>query len=417
MVTRKVSIWIRYKQEGDWVMKRAQWSANRRNLVPGMAKGARIAVGEYLYYLRYQRDGKRIMEPAGHDSVAAVARATTREIELFAAERGQQAPGAPVVPTNARATVAEAAEEYLRQTASKRRATYNAYRLALENFQEACPQCAYLDQVNVDTFRAFLNWMREEDEDGNDFDQNTIYARFSIVTTFLAKNDVTNSLPKGDRPKRRPVSKDGHDIETWDDEDIRKLLAVCRSEFDRLVVLVASETGMRRGEVAHLEREDILDGIIVVRARKDEYDFETKVHRGRNVGVPRWLTDKLHAYTDTLPACQTLLFPSEDGVPSGKALNGLMNWLCEKAGVRVPMTAGGLRQPFHGHRSYAAIKRLREGRSVPEVMQWLGWSDLATMMRYLMKARAVSAESRTALDSTKEPEPMNKETETDGKTA
>jgi hypothetical protein len=62
MVTRKVSIWIRYKQEGEWVMKRAQWSANRRSLVPGMAKGARIAAEEYLYYLRYQRDSKRIME-------------------------------------------------------------------------------------------------------------------------------------------------------------------------------------------------------------------------------------------------------------------------------------------------------------------------------------------------------------------
>ena len=59
------NIWIRYKQEGEWVMKRAQWSANRRNLVPGMAKGARIAAEEYLYYLRYQRDGKRIMEPVG----------------------------------------------------------------------------------------------------------------------------------------------------------------------------------------------------------------------------------------------------------------------------------------------------------------------------------------------------------------
>jgi Phage integrase SAM-like domain len=246
MATRKVSIWIRYKQDGEWLAKPAQWSANKRHLVPGRAKGSHANANEYRYYLRYVRpDGKRVTEPAGTDSIAAVAAATTKEIELFAAERGQQAPGAPGVPTNARATVAEAAEEYLRQTASKRRATYNAYRLALENFQEACPQCVYLDQVNADTFRAFLNWMREEDEDGDDFDQNTIYARFSIVTTFLAKNGVANSLPKGDRPMRRPVSKDGHDIETWDDEDIRKLLAVCRSEFERLVVLVASETGMR----------------------------------------------------------------------------------------------------------------------------------------------------------------------------
>ncbi len=32
----------------------------------------------------------------------------------------------------------------------------------------------------------------------------------------------------------------------------------------------------------------------------------------------------------------------------------------------------GERQPFHGFRSYAAIKRLREGRTIYEVMEWQG---------------------------------------------
>jgi integrase len=377
-----------------------------------MAKGARIAAEEYLYYLRYQRDGKRIMEPAGRDSVAAVALATTREIELFAAERGHHVPGAPLAATNSRDKVSDKAQDYLRQIAGNtKRSTYNAYRLAMENFQDACPQCVYLDQVNADSLRAVLDWMKER------LDQNTVYTRFSEVTTFLAKNGVENSLPKGERPKKRPVSKDGHDIETWDDEDIRKLLAVCKNAVEILIVLVGSETGARRGEVAHLERDNILDGIIVVRGEKPKYDFSTKKRRGRNVAVPRWLTDKLKEYIKTLPVGQTLLFPSEDGRPSGKALNGLMNRLCRDARVEVPRTAGGLRQPFHGFRSYAAIKRLREGRSVPEVMRWLGWSDLATMMRYLMKARAVSEESRAALDATKEPEPMKKECEKDGEAA
>jgi integrase len=359
MVTRKVSIWIRYKREGEWVMKRAQWSANRRNLVPGMAKGARVAVEEYLYYLRYKRNGKRIMEPAGRDSVAAVARATTREIELFAAERGQQVPGAQVVATNSRDKFADAAQAYLRQIAGgTKRSTYNAYRLALENFQEACPQCVYLDQVTADSLRAFVAWMRER------FDQTTVYHRFSELLTFLAKNGIEVTLAKGDRPKRRVVSKDGTDIETYSDEDIRKLLAACRDERERLIVLVASESGMRRGEVAHLERENICDGKIVVRAEKRQFDFTTKKRRGRTVGVPRWLTDKLRAYAATLPVNQSLLFPSRGGRPSGKALNGLANRIAKDAGVKVPRTMSGERQPFHGFRSYAAIKRLREGRTI-----------------------------------------------------
>jgi hypothetical protein len=192
-------------------------------------EGARIAVEEYLYYLRYQRDGKRIMEPAGRDSVAAVALATTREIELFAAERGQQVPGVQVVATNSRHKFADAAQAYLRQIAGgTKRSTYNAYRLALENFQEACPQCVYLDQVTADSLRAFVAWMRER------LDQTTVYHRFSELLTFLAKNGIEVTLAKGDRPKRRVVSKDGTDIETYSDEDIRKWASTCSYRCERM---------------------------------------------------------------------------------------------------------------------------------------------------------------------------------------
>jgi hypothetical protein len=140
MTTRKVSIWIRYKQDGEWIMKKAHWSANKRHLVPGMAKGARQPVAEYLYYLRYQREGKRVMEAAGRDSIQAVALATTREIELFAAERGQKAPEAAVESTNSRNKISEVIHKYLRQIAGNvKRTTYNAYRLVLENFEQAVP--------------------------------------------------------------------------------------------------------------------------------------------------------------------------------------------------------------------------------------------------------------------------------------
>lgn len=412
MTTRKVSIWIRQKQAGIWIMKKAQWADNRRHLVPGVAKGARVVAEEYLYYLRFQRHGKRVTEPAGRDSIAAVAMATTREIELFAAERGQKAPEGLVAPTTSRKSVAEAAQEYLRQIAGcVKRSTYNAYRLMLENFQEACPTCMFLDQVTADTLRVFVAWQRKS------YDQNTVYCRFSELLAFLLKNGIKVRLPKGDRPKKRIVAKDGTDIETYSDEDIRKLLGACKDERECLIVLVATESGMRRGEVAHLERENILHGKIVVRGQKAKYDFTTKKKRSRTIGVPRWLTDKLRAYMETLPAKQTLLFPSEDGRPSGRALNSLMNRLCRDAGIQVPLTMGGLRQPFHGTRSYAAIKRLIEGRTIYEVMEWLGWEDADTMMRYWKKARGISDDSRAALDATKEPQPIKKESKKDGKAA
>jgi Phage integrase, N-terminal SAM-like domain len=209
MATRKVSIWIRFKQGDGWVVKPAQWAANRRNLVPGRAKGAREDALEYRYYLRYQRNGKRVMEPAGRDSIATISLANTREIELFAAERGVETPQAQVAPTNARESVADAAEKYLERVASGcRRSTYFAYRNTLEQFQEVCAACVFLDQINVDTLREFLKWMRAEE-----YDQDTIYVRHSELTTFLASKGINVKLPKTERPKRRVVAKDGSDID------------------------------------------------------------------------------------------------------------------------------------------------------------------------------------------------------------
>lgn len=99
--------------------------------------------------------------------------------------------------------------------------------------------------MTADSLRAFVARVREG------LDQTTVYHRFSELLTFLARNGIEVTLAKGDRPKRRVVSKDGTDIETYSDEDIRKLLAACRDEREGLIVLVASESGMRRGEIAH----------------------------------------------------------------------------------------------------------------------------------------------------------------------
>lgn len=140
---------------------------------------------------------------------------------------------APVVRRAENGTLRAAADEYLDEIRRHRRPrTYAAYACALNTFVTGCG------------LRGGLN-------------QTTVYHRFSMLLTFLMKNGIDVTLPKGERPKPRVLSKDGTDIETYSDIDIRKLLAMCRDELDRLIVLVASESGMRRAEVAHLEREHI----------------------------------------------------------------------------------------------------------------------------------------------------------------
>jgi len=350
--------------------------------------------GACRYYLRYRLpDGRRVYDPVGESSIEALAAANRKEIELFAALRNAEVaePDAPqVVPS--RVNVDNAIGQYLSNFASPdQRTTFLAYRRALAIFREACT-CEYVDQITMDCVRSFMARLR------GDFDQDTVYHRYHYVEFFLGKHGKNNLLLKSDRPKKRPVDEDGTDLATYEVGGVASLVAAAETERDRLVLLITSESGLRKDEVAHLEKADILDGQIIVRSHKIQYRrWKTKTGRGRTVDVPRWLTDRIKAWIATLSERQSLLFVTEDGNPD-RHLEYLVNELAAKAGVKVPVTSSGQPQPFHGLRSYWAIQRLRQGHDLNTVRRWGGWKDLKVMLRYLAKARGISDDARRLLD-------------------
>jgi integrase len=133
----------------------------------------------------------------------------------------------------------------------------------------------------VDCVRTFVARLRCE------FDQDTAYHRYHYVEFFLGKYGKNNLLPKSERPKRRPLDEDGTDLASYEIDGVANLIAAAEIERDKLVILIPSESGLRKSEVAHLEKADILDGQIVVRPRKMQYRrWKTKTGRGRTVDVP-----------------------------------------------------------------------------------------------------------------------------------
>jgi integrase len=391
---QKVRIMIRFNRNGKWVMMPAMWSGNKRYLVPARAESMRSDIeGTYTYYLRYTTpEGKRVFEPAGKNSVMVVADANNRDIELIAAERGIKPEESKAETITTRIKTDDAITEYLsRFTNPTRRATFLAYRRALEIFREVC-SCTYFDEISEACVRAFVERL------GRENDQDTIYHRYHYLEFFLRRHGKDKLLPKSDRPKKRPLDEDGTAIATYEEGGVEKLVAAAGTERDKLAILIPSEGGLRKGEVAHLEKEDIYDGRIIVRAFKQ--GWKTKTGRGRTVDVPRWLTDRIKLWMATLPERQSFLFVNEDGNPD-RHLEDIVNDLAAKAGVKVPVTPTGERQPFHGFRSYFAIKRLREGHDVNTVRRWGGWKDLKIMLRYLAKARGITEDARNLLDGVK----------------
>lgn len=66
--------------------------------------------------------------------------------------------------------------------------------------------CAFLDQVTVDTLRAFVAWQRKS------YDQNTLYCRFSELLAFLLKNGIEVHL-SSTRTKHQSLLRD--QSKTW----------------------------------------------------------------------------------------------------------------------------------------------------------------------------------------------------------
>jgi len=185
---RKVTIMIRFKRGGKFVMKRAQHAANGK-LVPRRAVGMHSEIeGACRYYLRYRlTDGRRVYDPVGKSSIEVLAAANRKEIELFAALRSAEvgAPNSPQVPA-ARVQVDNAIGQYLSNFASQdQRTTFLAYRRAIDIFREVCT-CEYVDQITMECVRSFVARLRGE------FDQDTVYHRYHYVEFFLGKLGKNN---------------------------------------------------------------------------------------------------------------------------------------------------------------------------------------------------------------------------------
>lgn len=188
-------------------------------------------------------------------------------------------------------------------------------------------------------------------------------------------------------------------VDRVSDEEIVALLRACRSARDRLIVLLMARAGLRRSEVAGLRRSDVhllVDNAVLgctvegahlhVERRDNANGAWAKSRRPRMVPVDFVLVQAVDQYVAERQQCPAAaesdfllvnLFRPPLGAPiRPDAINGLVDALCERAGIARRLTPHMARHAF-------ASNVVDAGGGLDDVQVLLGHSSPSSSQRYL----------------------------------
>jgi integrase len=163
--------------------------------------------------------------------------------------------------------------------------------------------------------------------------------------------------------------------------DVGKLLAAVTDARYRVAVLLASEAGLRIGEIRGLQWTDIKGGRLTVRRAVDpRNNIGTPKHdKSRSVRLSRVREGALAA----LPRRGLWVITTLDGGMLGYwAMLEAVKRLYDRAGVAVPVSETGRR--CHGTRcGTPSVPSWRHGASRSTIKELMGHADVKTTVRYV----------------------------------
>src|SRR5271169_6363599 len=356
---------IRAKLDGKYPYLPAVVNGNGR-IKPGVALvGGVEQKVEGSYYLRFTEDGQRRFGWVGDDAAEAITAARKMEVTLRAKALGVAVKSSlPEIPSE-RIKLADAIADYKAETKEhKSRRTYLNYAHALDLFVKLCPK-TYVDEVGRGCIMAFAAALKK---DGNG--ERTVFNRFSYVYTFLKRYGKAGIVGKNDWPKFEET-----EAEIYSEEDVTKMLADCETHEERTLILFASGTGFRHGEISHAETDDIDFAERTIQTRsKIQWKFKTKDHEQRTVPSSDSLIEALKKHIKTLDS--TLLFATPNGKPNTH-LDRIIVRIAKRANVKVPS------KPMHAFRALFATLLVRNHVDIYTVQRFLGHADIETTQGYL----------------------------------
>jgi integrase len=339
---------------------------------PGQRGAVPAAAEVPPFYIRDQRAGKQWTRLQARTLSDAKIEATKAQHVLEAVAQGVDV----VSTTENRERLTTKIEIYLAEIeANKAHTTWAAYNRSLELFQQSCRRLNVTEVSREDMlhFKTFLKKQKISDR--------SVYNHFLNTMIFIAWAKHQTGIKKNDwpaKPEREP--------EEYHTDEIETLLKAASND-ERLLLNAFLNTGLRDGEMAHLTYGDIdaRNSLWSVKP-KSGHNLKTKESQ-RVVPVGEWLTQKVmerkaaqeHKDSD-------LVFRAPRGGVDEHLLRHVKR-VAKRAKV-------GGRVDNHKFRSTAITIWLRDGRTVPEVMGFVGHTNPTTILRYSAKVNLAKRENR-----------------------
>jgi integrase len=199
------------------------------------------------------------------------------------------------------------------------------------------------------------------------------FARFCIDAGWIQSPDLlTVRSPK--QPKLNPP--------TFTDGDVSKLLAACVCERDRVLVELAIESGLRRGEIVRLELEDVVAGhngwLVRVRQGKGRKDRQVPISDAFAETLQRYIANVRPTTTSRAVFVNTKRSANGEYEPlTGDGMYRIWNRIGRATGIHA--------YPHKGRHSFAT-RAAQDGVAPWAIQGALGHSSIQMTERYVRVA-------------------------------
>jgi integrase len=362
---RKITLMARIRKPGGgYAFSRVETARRGKPVAPKEPTGATC------YYFRYTDNGKQVMKPAGDSFQDAVLMLRSKEVEIECIKRGL-----PVQKVaEDRRTIAEAAEQFIKNQAAldKAPSTVYGYTRAVRQFRESCSK-VYVDEITQQDILDHMAWLRKNLPARSHGQQNgTIRTRLSYLSVFFLHYGMKNPWPKKQWPKVEERR-----VEAYTGEQVQILLSKATpDEYDLILFLVC--TGFRDDEVAHAVYSDVnFKAHEIKTGPKPEMGFTTKNGKERSVRVPAELIERLKDRRGREPE-SALVFPNSNGRPDSALLQRVRR-AAERSNFVGRVTLHKFRKTFG--------TRYGEKHGIVNAQHLLGHADIRTTQKYLAETK------------------------------
>jgi integrase len=277
-----------------------------------------------------------------------------------------------------KATLAEAAEEWLRYVEHDRQrkaSTVVDYRHMVNriNRELGAVRLADLTPERIEAYRDGMV--------SRGLANRTINKYLVVLHAICRRAMKLHGLPANPvaMVEKRPNKKPAH-IDVFSREEVMALVGAAESELDGALYMTAAFTGLRMGELLALRWRDVdfeLDSIHVRRSFTGLKDDTPKSGRERTVPMASEVAERLARLR------RREHFTSDEDLVFCGQLGGHLNSSDVRSRYKRALGAAGLRQlRFHDLRHTFGTHAIRNADS-REVMEWMGHQDLKTTQIYL----------------------------------